>query len=352
MTDSELRRLVGTLFVLGIPGPGLDSQTVSTLEDILPGGIILFRRNVGAPAAVRNLTDRLHALPSKPLVSIDHEGGRVLRLGEPFTQFPAAADVGRHGDPMMAYRVGQAMGAELRVAGIDMNFAPVLDVHSRPENPIIGDRAFGSDPAQVATLGVAALRGLLDGGVIPCGKHFPGHGDTEVDSHLELPVVRRERAELEAVELPPFRAAINAEVPALMTAHVLYPALDPTAPATVSRHILTGLLRDEMGFGGVVASDDIEMRAITAHQAIGDAAVAALDAGVDLVLVCGDLGNAATAVAAVEAAVRSGQLMRGRIEAAAARVERLRFHRARLDAPACPLPAPDHQRLVQDLLRQ
>ena len=191
------------------------------------------------------------------MVAIDHEGGRVLRLGEPFTQFPPAAVVGRTRNPDLAYRVGHAMGVELASVGIDLSFAPVLDVHSNPANPVIGDRAFGSDPALVSEMGIALMRGLHDGGVLSCGKHFPGHGDTEKDSHLELPVVRRSRAELEQTELVPFRAAIAAGVPMLMSAHVLYPALDPEHPATLSRAILTDLLRGELHFDGVVASDDL-----------------------------------------------------------------------------------------------
>ncbi len=344
-----LRGGIGRLFVVGIPGTSLDAATRQTLATLGPGGVILFRRNVGTLDDLRELTRQLHALPSCPLVCVDHEGGRVLRVDEPFTRFPPAAAIGRTGRTDFAYRVGRAMATELASVGIDLNFAPVLDVHSNPANPVIGDRSFGPDPARVAAMGVALMRGLLDGGVLPCGKHFPGHGDTETDSHLELPVVRRSRAELEATELVPFRAAIAAGMPLLMTAHVVYPALDPDAPATISRTVLHQLLRTELGFDGVIASDDLEMRAITDGQSLGDAAVASLRAGADLLLVCQDLTRAVAAVAAVQAAVREGGLLAAAVADALARMTRLRSMRRMREMAACDLPNTAHRQLLEEI---
>jgi len=344
-----LHELIGRLLFVGIPGPTLDSATQRTLEDLQVGGVILFRRNVGTPAEVSALTAALHALPSQPLVAIDHEGGRVLRLGEPFTRFPPAAVVGHTRNPDLAYRVGHAMGMELASVGIDLSFAPVLDVHSNPANPVIGDRAFGSDPALVGEMGIALMRGLHDGGVLSCGKHFPGHGDTEKDSHVELPVVRRSRAELDHTELVPFRAAIAAGVPMLMSAHVLYPALDAEHPATLSHAILNKLLRSELHFDGVVASDDLHMRAIVNHGSIGDAAVASLRAGADALLVCQELQRAVEAFTAIENAVAKGPLDTCLITAAAARIERLRARRGNTSPVACPLPNERHRMLVEQL---
>jgi len=335
--------------MVGVPGPVLEADTRRTLERLHIGGVVLFRRNAANPAQIAALTGALHALPSAPLIAIDHEGGRVLRLSEPFTQFPAAAVVGRSGDSALAFQIGQAMAEELSSAGIDLNFAPVLDVHSNPANPIIGDRAFGSDPDLVSAMGIALMRGLLAGGVIPCGKHFPGHGDTEKDSHVELPIVRRSRAELERTELAPFRAAIAARIPMLMTAHVLYPALDADHPATVSPAILTNLLRTELGFDGVTVSDDLEMRAISDRGDIGAAAVASVAAGADALLVCQDLASAERAVQAIQDAVREGVLDRGRIVAAADRVQRLRDCQPSRHAPACALPNPAHRALIARL---
>jgi beta-N-acetylhexosaminidase len=344
-----LRKDIGRLFMVGIPGPVLEADTRRTLEQLHIGGVVLFRRNAANPAQIAALTGAVHALPSAPLVAIDHEGGRVVRLNEPFTQFPAAAVVGRGGDSAVAFQIGQAMAEELSSVGIDLNFAPVLDVHSNPANPIIGDRAFGSDPALVTAMGIALMRGLLAGGVIPCGKHFPGHGDTEKDSHVELPTVRRSRAELERTELPPFRAAIAANIPMVMTAHVLYPALDVERPATVSRTILTDLLRTELGFSGVIVSDDLEMRAMSDHGDIGAAAVASVDAGADALLVCQDLAKAEHAVEAIEGAVSEGVLDRQRISAAADRVQRLRDYQPSRNAPVRDLPNPAHRALAARL---
>ena len=345
----DLRQRIGRLFMAGIPGLVLDAATQQTLERLRIGGVILFRRNASDPAQIAALTHALHALPSAPLVAIDHEGGRVVRLEEPFTRFPAAAAVGRSGDSSLAFQIGQAMGEELAGVGIDLNFAPVLDVHSNPANPIIGDRAFGSDAALVSAMGVAMLRGLLAGGVIPCGKHFPGHGDTEKDSHLELPTVRRSRAQLERTELAPFRAAIAAGVPMLMTAHVLYPALDAERPATLSHAILTGLLRAELGFKGVIASDDLEMRAISDDQDIGSAAVATLKAGADMLLICQDLAKVERAARAIEEAVTEGVLERATITTAADRVQRLRNLQLSRPAAACELPNAGHRALAERL---
>jgi len=344
-----LHAQIGRLLFVGIPGPTLDAATRQTLEELQIGGVILFRRNVGTPTEISALTAALHALPSQPLVAIDHEGGRVLRLGEPFTQFPPPAAVGRARDPDLAYRVGHAMGVELASVGIDLSFAPVLDVNSNPANPVISDRAFGSDPTLVSELGVALMRGLHDGGVLSCGKHFPGHGDTEKDSHLELPVVWRSRAELEKTELVPFRAAIAAGIPMLMSAHVLYPALDPEHPATLSRAILTDLLRKEQHFDGVVASDDLDMRAITNHQSVGDAAVATLRAGVDALLACQELQSAVAAFAAIEDAVAKTSLDANLITAAARRIQRLGARRGGAARVECRLPNERHRALLEEI---
>jgi len=349
MPPPGLRATIGRLLFVGVPGPTLDDATRRILEGLHVGGVILFRRNVGTPAEIVSLTAELHALPSQPLVAIDHEGGRVLRLGEPFTAFPPAAAVGRTRNPDLAYRVGLAMGEELASVGIDLNFAPVLDVNSNPANPVIGDRAFDGDPKRVSEMGIALMHGLHDGGVLSCGKHFPGHGDTEKDSHLELPVVHRSRAELEHTELVPFRAAIAAGVPMLMSAHVLYPALDPDHPATLSRKILTDLLRGELRFAGVVASDDLAMRAITGDQSIADAAVSTLRAGADALLVCQELERAGEAFAAIEAAVAIGSVDTTTVSAAATRIHGLRALRREASPAECRLPNVQHRALLDEL---
>lgn len=343
--SDSLTSAVGALLCVGIPGPRLDGATRAIIERLQAGTIVLFRRNVGTLAELRELCTALHELPWQPWIAIDHEGGRVMRVGAPFTHFPPAAAIGRTGNAQMAYAVGHAMAVELRSAGIDLSFSPVLDVHSNPANPVIGDRSFGADPALVAAMGVAQMRGLLAGGILPCAKHFPGHGDTSQDSHHELPMVRRTRAELDTLELIPFRAAIAAAVPMVMSAHVVYPALDATHPATLSSAILTGLLRHELGFSGVIATDDLDMGAIAKHHEIGDAAVAIIEAGADLLLLCNDLDKAQRAAAAIAAAVAAGRLSRTRLAASGERLQRLR---ARLPprGPTCALPSSQHQALA------
>jgi len=342
---------LGQLLVVGIPGPQLDSATLDYLHAVQPGAVILFRRNTTAGFdALLRLVEDLHALPWKPLVSIDHEGGRVVRLDEPFTRFPPMAALGRLGSEETAEAVGEAMGRELAAAGIDLVYAPVLDVASRADNPVIGDRALSADPRSVATLGCAVARGLRAGGVLPCGKHFPGHGDTDADSHLALPRVEASHHLLLQREIVPFRAAVEAGIPALMTAHVLYPALDPLRPATLSPRILGSLLREELGFRGVLFSDDLEMAAIAAHHELGAAALQALQAGADALLLCQTPQAAIQVHQSLERAWEDGCLPSQCLERALGRWQALR------DAlpptrPACALPSAEHRQLAEAVAR-
>jgi beta-N-acetylhexosaminidase len=276
----------------GFEGKSLPSGLAAWLRDGTAGGVVLFSRNLEGPRQVKELCREIRTAAGNgrpaPLIAIDQEGGRVTRLKDPrFTQFPPARSYSLlccHAT-RAAEAAGAVLAAELRAVGIDINFAPVLDVDSNPRNPVIGDRALSSEPATVARLGIAFCRGSLSHGVLPVGKHFPGHGDTDADSHVELPVVRRTRKSILAREVFPFRKAVRAGIPALMTAHVLYPALDREWPATLSRRIVTGLLREKLSFRGVVFSDALEMKAISRCCGLGRAAVMALSAGCDVVLV-------------------------------------------------------------------
>lgn len=326
----SLREVVARLFLGGLPGATLDVETRRLHAEIPFAGVTLFRANAGTPAAMRSLVRDLHRLDPAmpPLVAIDHEGGRVHRLAPPFTHFPAAATVAARG-PGAVRAVATAMARELAAIGIDLTFAPVLDVASNPANPIIGDRAYGTTPVGAATGALAAFRATRAVGLLTCGKHFPGHGDTATDSHLELPVVTRSRRSLETTELPPFQRAVAARVPMLMSAHVHYPALDPERPATLSPAILTRLLRRRLGFRGVIATDDLEMRAIADHWDAGEAAVLALGAGCDLLLFCHRQDWLRAGVEAVERAVTRGQLPEARVVEAYRRVTRLMGWRQR-----------------------
>jgi beta-N-acetylhexosaminidase len=320
----SLRQVVARLFLAGLPGPTLDADTRRLHADVPFAGVTLFRANAGDPASMRALVRDLHGLDAAapPLVAIDHEGGRVHRLSPPFTHFPAAATVAARG--LASVRaVATAMARELAAIEIDLTFAPVLDVASNPANPIIGDRAYGTTPESVVAGALAAFRATRAVGLLTCGKHFPGHGDTATDSHLELPVVARDRRSLMTTELATFRRAVTARVPMLMTAHVHYPALDPKLPATLSPAIITGMLRRRFGFRGVIASDDLEMRAISDQWGPGEAAVLALAAGCDLLLFCHRQDWLRMAVAAVEQAVTGGRLPERRVTDAYRRVTRL-----------------------------
>src|SRR3990167_4742128 len=265
---ATLKEKIGQMIMIGLKGEELTKEEEQFLRNYSFGGFILFAHNLKEPKQILSLCRSLWEIEKDPppFIAIDQEGGRVHRLPAPFTNFPAAAALGRTGNTDLAYRFGLATARELAAVGINLNFAPVLDVHSNPDNPVIGDRSLSSDPRQVATLGWSVIEGLRDGGTIPCGKHFPGHGDTAQDSHLELPVVEKDVTSLQTVELPPFIHACRNQVESLMTAHVLSPSLDPAYPATLSHAIITKLLRQELGYGGVVFGDDFEMEAVRSEK--------------------------------------------------------------------------------------
>ncbi len=299
--------------MVGVQGEALTTEERLIIEQYGFGGFIWFSHNCGEPEQILSLCRALWETGAElpPFIAIDQEGGRVHRLPPPFTHFPAAGLIGRSGNPDLAYRAGRATAAELSLLGINLNFAPVLDIHSNPKNPIIGDRSFGAEPERVIKFAWPYMQGLRDGGIIPCGKHFPGHGDTDKDSHLDLPVIDKPLEQLRVVELPPFIHACRNQIESLMTAHVLFRALDPKCPATLSHEIVTGLLRQELGYGGVVFGDDMEMKAISDNYGDDEAVALAVRAGIDAVLYCHELSRAIRACeflcdeAARDAAVRA-----------------------------------------------
>ncbi len=252
------------------------------LKKVRPAGVILYPSNLRQDP--QGLVRRLKAFDPNLLLLVDQEGGPFTSYREGVVRFPAAMTLGAAGDPVLAERVGQALGCQVRRLGADVNLAPVLDVNVNPENPIIGIRSFGADPELVAQMGLAFAKGVLRSGATPVGKHFPGHGDTATDSHLDLPRVDKPLEALERVELYPFRRYVEAGMPALMSAHILFPALDPKLPATLSRPILTALLRQRLGFQGAILTDDMAMGAIKRHFGAGEAALKAVQAGADLLL--------------------------------------------------------------------
>ncbi len=352
MPTAVLHRSVGQVFMVGIPGPTLDADTRAFLDEYTPGGIVLFKRNVQSATQVRRLVAQLHALGAgvAPIVAIDHEGGRVDRLRlRPFTHFPPAAMVASTKSPRVVRSVAEAMGRELSAIGIDLDFAPVLDVWANPRNAVIGDRAYGTSAAQVVRMGLAAIEGLVRGGVLPCGKHFPGHGRTLGDSHKVLPRVTASRATLTKTELAPFARAIRAGIPALMSAHVVYPALDAKRPATLSPAILTTLLRTRLKFGGVLFSDDLEMQAVAGRAAPERFAPAALAAGCDMLLVCQSLDVARRAIGGVAEAIERGTLEPTRLVEAIGRIQVLRS-KIPARAPNLRLGWPSHAHLARRIM--
>jgi beta-N-acetylhexosaminidase len=347
---------IARLFCFGFDGLTVPDRLCPLLEADL-GGVVLFGRNLRDVEQICRLTAGLHSAAAGPLlVGVDQEGGRVTRLPAPFLAPPAAALLGAVSDEALTRDLAHAVGCELNVAGFTWNLAPVLDVDTNPANPVIGDRAFSRDPDRVARLGVAVIRGLAEAGILATAKHFPGHGETAADSHLTLPESPQSSARWRLVEFVPFRQAIRAGVPLVMVGHLHCPALDPEVPSSLSQAIITTILRDELGYDGVVVSDDLEMAGIAAHFDPGEAAVRFLEAGGDLILVCSDADRQREAMAAVEAAVRSHRLSEARIADSLERIGRLR---KRLETRRIPVEAEaaraivgaaEHQRLLQRVL--
>ena len=315
------------------------------------GGVILFSRNLVDAAQVSELTAALKRAAGRPLlVSIDQEGGRVARLraAHGFTELPPMRALGQAGDEALAHRVGRLLGLELRAVGIDQDYAPVVDVDTNPANPVIGDRSLSRDAAEVGRLGAALARGLQSVGVAACAKHFPGHGDTSQDSHVDLPRLPHTLARLRAVELPPFTALARAGVAAVMTAHVVFEALDADRPATLSPAVMA-LLRTECGFAGCCVSDDLEMKAITAHLPLEVVAPGAVAAGVDQLLICHTPAVQHAAIDLVRRAVEDGRLPRERLREAMARVAGLLAYAGPAPDPrlaAAALRTPEHLALA------
>jgi len=289
LNGKALARAAGQLIIAGFDGIEPSKEILALIRAGL-GGVILYRKNCVDAAQVLDLTNRLQetaraAGHEQPLlIAIDQEQGRVVRINEGVTVFPAMGTIARVGNPDLVARVAAAASRELLAIGVNWNLAPVADVLSAADCPV-GDRSFGADPAQVARMVVAFVRGAAAAGMRTCAKHFPGHGSTGKDSHVAAPRVARSRTELEACDLVPFRAAVQAGIPAVMTVHITFPALDPNAPASLSRRVIGGVLRKQLGFAGVVVSDDLEMAGITLSHSIESAGFAALRAGTDQLIV-------------------------------------------------------------------
>jgi beta-N-acetylhexosaminidase len=293
---SELHDHMGSLFMAGMPGPRLDSGTVSLIRDRGLGGVILFKRNIVDPLQVAALCNDLQETALKyhgvPLfLAVDQEGGRVARLGEPFTRFPGNSAIGDGPrSHEMAAVFGRVTAMEMRLVGLNMNMAPVLDVPTGPVDQHLQGRMFGEDPGRVGSLGQIVIKALQENGVMAVGKHFPGLGKARLDPHEHLPTIEANQQEIETINLPPFQDAIGEGVSAIMTSHALYPGLDDHSPATLSYPIITELLRDRLGLQGLIITDDLEMGAIKKDPGVAEGAVKAFEAGNDILLICEDQG--------------------------------------------------------------
>lgn len=318
---SDVKALIGPHFIIGIQGTSLTEDEKKFLVQNQIGGVILFARNIESPSQLHALCEEIQALSQQmanrmPLfISIDMEGGRVLRLKAPFTDWPALAHLGAIDQTSVSFQMAYSMGLEMAAVGINLDFAPCADVLTNPQNPVIGDRSIGSDPLLVERHVSALIRGYLKAGVIPCVKHFPGHGNTMVDSHLELPIENQTDLEsLEKAELIPFRKAIKSGIELIMSAHIKFPKIDPEWPGTLSRILMTDLLRNRLQYRGLTITDDLGMKAMTNFQpsppyhspwTVGDGALRALQAGCDILLFCNDPEAPAIAFEAIERAVQS-----------------------------------------------
>jgi beta-N-acetylhexosaminidase len=357
--SGELGRRCGQLLSVGFEGTSPPPELLARIARCEVGSVILFKPNVESPPQVGALVQALRAAAPEdaPLpVAVDQEGGLVQRLRAPLTEWPDMLSVAAAGDPGRSFAVGKALADELALLGIGWSFAPVLDVHTNPANPVIGTRAFGTTPAAVITHALSFWRGLRAGGVLGCGKHFPGHGDTALDSHHQLPAVDHPLPRLRTVELAPFAAAVQVGAEALMSAHVVYPALDGAHPATLSAAIATDLLRRELGFTGLLVSDDLGMKAVADRFSIEEIVTRGLAAGIDHFII---RGPAERQAAAWQALVRAGEAepaLRARIEQSAARVAAFKAG-LRVGWPAPPaqlktaFPVPAHQRLAASFPR-
>lgn len=353
MTREQLKSLIGQVLVCGFSGDSLDDQARTLIETHHVANIILFSRNVTSVPQVQKLNRDLQSLaassgqPLPLLICTDQENGLVRRLSQDVPGLPGNMAVGASHDAGLSLETGRVTGRLLAALGINMDLAPVLDINNNPQNPVIGVRSYGDDPQEVSVMGTAMLQGLREGHVIACAKHFPGHGDTMVDSHLDLPVLNHTLKRMQEVELVPFKAAIEAGVPALMTAHIVFEQLDSHFPATLSPAVLTGLLRGTLGFRGVITTDCLEMNAIAEGVGVGPGAVLALLAGADMVMVSHHLDLQEEAIRAIEEAVDQGELPLPRLEEAASRIAQLKRAMAGAEGPELFEPAREEAQALQ-----
>ena len=346
VAEMSLDEKIGQLVIVGLDGYVNDENSTYLIEKYRVGGFVLLKQNVKDTEQLLELMNSLkktNAANKIPLfLAIDEEGGRISRLPDDFKKLPSSGRIGQANDKRLAYQAGSLLAEMLKTIGLNMNFAPVLDINSNPENPVIGDRAFGASSELVTELGMEAMSGIKAQGIIPVVKHFPGHGDTDVDSHVGLPVVEASLSRLESFELIPFKTAIENQADAIMIAHILLPKIDPNNPASFSKPIITDLLRKKMNFDGVVITDDLTMGAVVNNYDLGEAAVESLKAGSDIILVCHDYEKEVRVIEAIKKAVETGKITEERVDESLYRILSLKKKYGLSDEP---VRAVDLQRL-------
>ena len=329
VSKMSLQEKIGQMIIAGFSGTTLNEETKDLIQNKRIGGVIFYSNNIESITQTVTLLNDIKAINEQnktPLfLSIDQEGGRVSRLPGSLKTIPTNELIGNVNEPKFSYGIGKIIGNELKQFGFNLDYAPVMDVNSNPDNPVIGDRSFSSNPNVVKKLGVETMKGLQSEDIVTVIKHFPGHGDTSVDSHLQLPKVNKSVEDLKKTELIPFKGAIEEGVDMVMIAHILLPQLDDK-PASLSPKIINGLLRNQMGYEGVVITDDMTMKAITNHYGIEQASVDSIKAGSDLILVAHNYNKVVAVMKTIKAAVENGEISEERINESVERIIELKDH--------------------------
>ncbi|WFA87386.1 beta-N-acetylhexosaminidase [Paenibacillus amylolyticus] len=324
LSSLTLEEKIGQMILAGVQGTTLDDQAKQMITDQKVGGIIFYANNVstleGTANFVQSIKEANQSNPVPIFMSVDQEGGKVSRMPETVESIPSSRKVGETKDSALAETMGELLARQVQLAGFNVDFAPVLDVNSNPKNPVIGDRSFGSSAELVSRMGIAEMKGLRNEGIIPVVKHFPGHGDTSVDSHLDLPVVNKTEKQLAELEWIPFQAAVKEQVEAVMVAHILFPKLDPDHPASLSDVIIGEHLRGKFNYDGVVITDDLSMGAIAKNYKLDQATLATVKAGSDILLVAHSYESAKTIFDTLISAVKSGKITESRIDESVYRI--------------------------------
>lgn len=318
---------IGQLFIVGFEGYEVDETVIDLVVNKNIGGVILFSRNISSAEQLVSLNNQLKDIEKKiPLfISVDEEGGLVSRVPEEFVPIPSSSVISTYSNNKeVAYDTGEIIAEELKLLGFNLDFAPVIDIYSNPNNTVIGERAFGDNADIVTSLGISLMNGLSENGIIPVVKHFPGHGDTDVDSHYGLPIVTKTKEELDSLEFIPFRQAIQEGVDAVMVSSILLENIDSNKPATMSEKVMTDILREEMGFEGVIITDDMTMGAILENYDLSEAVIDSINAGADLTLVCHGYENIINSINAVKIAVEENRISEDRVNESVYKILKLK----------------------------